>query len=73
MSKQIEEPQLVEGLTNIILALKPSARKKLWNKLIEAHALSEDEEDVLLIESRRKEPARPYKEIREELKKSGRL
>ena len=65
--------QMLEGLSQVILALKPSERRQLWGKLVRSHALSEDEEDVLLIETRRHEPCRPYSEIRQELKKKRRL
>ena len=65
--------QLLEGLTKIILSLKPAERRELWGSLIRARALSEDDEDILLIESRRHEPSRPYAEIRKELVKKRRL
>jgi hypothetical protein len=65
--------QMLEGLTKIILSLKPSERRKLWGKLVRTHALGEEEEDALLIETRRHEPCRPYSEIRQELKKKRRL
>ena len=65
--------QLVVGLTQVILSLKPAERRKLWGSLIRSHALSEDEEDTLLIETRRLEPSRPYAEIRRELVKKRRL
>jgi len=63
--------QMLEGLTQIIISLKPSERRKLWGRLLRSRALSEDEQDVLLIETRRPEPSRPYAEIRRELAKIG--
>jgi hypothetical protein len=65
--------QMLEGITQIILSLKPSERRKLWGHLIRTRALSEDEADILLIETRRAEPSRPYSEIRKELIRKGRL
>ena len=65
--------QMLEGLTKIILSLKPAERRQLWGKLARSHALSEAEEDALLIETRRQEPLRPYAEIRQELQKKKRL
>jgi len=65
--------QMLQGLTQIILALKPAERRQLWGKLVRSHALGEDEADALLIETRRGEPQRSYSEIRRELVKQRRL
>jgi hypothetical protein len=65
--------QMLEGLTKIILSLKPSERSKLWGNLIRSRGLSQEEGDVLLIETRRHESSRPYSEIREELVRKRRL
>ena len=64
---------IVEGLTQIIISLKPAQRRRLVNRLVETHALSEDDEDRMLVETRRNEASIPYDEIRRELKRKGRL
>jgi hypothetical protein len=64
---------MLDGITQVIESLKPAQRKKLINRLIASHVLSEDEQDLLLIEQRRHEPLIPYSTIRKELVKKGRL
>ncbi|HUT55252.1 MAG TPA: hypothetical protein VM658_17820 [bacterium] len=64
---------MVEGLAQVILSLKPAQRRRLVNKIVESNLLTEDEEDQLLIEARKSEPSIPYAEIRNELKRKGRL
>ena len=74
MKRSVAEPQIVEELKSTILSLRPSARKKLWDELIKTNAFSEDEEDILILQTRKNEEGgRPYKEIRKELIKRGKL
>jgi len=64
---------LIEGISQVIFSLKPTQRRRLLKHLIDSNVLSEDEEDLLTIELRKDEPKIPYKEIRRDLKKKGRL
>jgi hypothetical protein len=64
---------MVDGITVIIKALSPAQRRRLARRLIEEHVFSEDEEDVLLFETRKHESSRPYSEIRTELVRKGKL
>lgn len=64
---------LIDGLSQVIFSLKPTQRRQLLNRLVDSHVLSEDEEDALLVELRKDEAPIPYKKIRRDLKKKGRL
>ncbi len=64
---------MIEGLSQVILTLKPAQRRKLINKLVEEEASSEDEEDRIIVAIRENEPSVPYEKVRQRLKKKGRL
>lgn len=64
---------IVDGLTTVILSLKPRERRRLITRLVDSHVLSEDEEDRLLIEQRKDEISIPFREVVKELKEKGRL
>ena len=64
---------MVEGLTQVILSLKPRQRRLLITKLVNSRVLDEDAEDRLLLELRKDEPSAPYHEVRKDLCKKGRI
>lgn len=64
--------QIVDGVLTIVRGLKEKDRRGFLARLIMSGILSKDEQDILVIESRRKAPSRPLDEFIEEMKK-GRL
>jgi hypothetical protein len=64
---------VVEGLLTIVKGLKPKERREFLSELLRGGILSEDEQDLLLIESRRGGPTRPFHQFVGEMKRKGRL
>ena len=65
--------QIVDGVLTIVQGLKEKERREFLTRLIRSEILTKDEQDILVIESRRKAPSRPLDEFIEEMKKKGRL
>jgi hypothetical protein len=65
--------QVVEGVLTIVRGLKERERREFLTRLVRSEILTKDEQDILVIESRRKAPSRPLDEFLEEMKKKGRL
>ena len=65
--------KVVEGVLTIVGGLKPRERKEFLRGLVSSGLLSEDEQDVLVIESRRGGPTRPLKDFVADMKRKGRL
>ena len=65
--------QVVEGVLTIVRGLKERERREFLTRLVRSEILTKDEQDILVIESRRKAPSRPLDEFIEEMKKKGRL
>ncbi len=64
--------QVIEGLFTIIRGLDRGKRAQLFKKLIDRGVLSEDEQDILVIESRRHEPSLPLEEVCERIRNKKR-
>jgi hypothetical protein len=64
-----KDDSLIEGLVQVILSLKPAQRRRLIDKLIDRHVLSEDDEDRMIIEMRKDEPTIPYSKIKARMKR----
>lgn len=65
--------QIVEGVLTIVRGLRERERREFLTRLVRSEILTKDEQDILVIESRRKAPSRPLDEFIEEMKKKGRL
>jgi hypothetical protein len=65
--------KLVEGVLTIVHGLSPKDRKQLVRGMLDAGLLSEDEQDRLVIENRRKDRTRPFADFVKEMKQKGRL
>jgi hypothetical protein len=65
--------QVVEGVLTIVRGLKERERREFLTRLVRSEILTKDEQDILVIESRRKAPTRPLDEFTKEMKKKGRL
>lgn len=65
--------KLVEGVLTIVHGLSPKDRKQLIRGMLDAGLLTEDEQDSLVIQSRRKDHTRPLEDFVKELKRKGRL
>jgi DNA-binding transcriptional regulator YhcF (GntR family) len=65
--------QVVEGVLTIVRGLKERERREFLTRLVRSEILTKDEQDILVIESRRKAPTRPLDEFIKEMKKKGRL
>jgi hypothetical protein len=55
--------QVIEGMLKIIQGLEPRKRRKFFRELLNSGMLSKDEQDILVIESRRDGPARPLEQV----------
>ena len=53
--------QVIEGVISIIKGLEPKKRRSFFKRLVSSGVLTEDEQDILIIESRRGGPTRPIK------------
>lgn len=65
--------QIVDGVLSIVSGLRQKERREFLTRLIASGILTQDEQDILVIESRRKAPTRPLDEFVKEMKKKGRL
>jgi hypothetical protein len=65
--------KVVEGVLTIVKGLKANERKQFLRGLVSSGVLTEDEQDVLVIESRRGGPTRPLDEFVREMRRKGRL
>ncbi len=65
--------QVVEGIITIVQGLSRKSRREFVRRLVESGVLSEDEQDLLLIESRRRGRTRPLNGFVREMKRQGRL
>lgn len=61
--------QIIEGMLTIVSGLKKKERREFLTRLITSGVLSEDEQDILVIESRRGEPTRPLDKFVKEMRK----
>lgn len=65
--------QVIEGVLTIIKGFDPRKRRIFFKKLVGSGLLTEDEQDILIIESRRGGPTRPIEEVAERIRrKTGR-
>jgi hypothetical protein len=55
--------QVVEGVLTIVRGLKKRERREFLTRLVRSEILTKDEQDILVIESRRKAPSRPLDEF----------
>ncbi len=65
--------KLVQGVLSIVHGLSPRDRKQLVRGMLDAGLLSEDEQDRIVIESRRRDRTRPLSDFVKEMKQKGRL
>lgn len=65
--------KLVQGVLTIVHGLSDKDRKQLVRGMLDAGLLSEDQQDQIVIESRRHDPTRPLADFVNEMKKKGRL
>jgi len=65
--------KLVQGVLTIVHGLSSRDRKQLVRGMLEAGLLSEDEQDRIVIESRRRDRTRPLADFVKEMKQKGRL
>lgn len=65
--------QVVQGMVTIVKGLKPRERDELIEALLESGLLSEDQQDALVIASRRGGRRRPFPAFVADLRKQGRL
>jgi hypothetical protein len=65
--------QIVNGVLTIVSGLRQKERREFFARLVTSGILTQDEQDILVIESRRKAPTRPLDEFIKEMKRKGRL
>jgi len=65
--------QIVNGVPTIVSGLRQKERREFFARLVTSGILTQDEQDILVIESRRKAPTRPLDEFIKEMKRKGRL
>jgi hypothetical protein len=65
--------QVIEGVLTIVKGLNRKARRQFLQRLLESGLLTEDEQDRLVIESRRRDPRRPLENFVANMKRKGRL
>ena len=65
--------KLVQGVLTIVNGLSQKDRKQLVRGLLDAGLLSEDDQDRMVIESRRKDRTRPLADFVKDMKQKGRL
>jgi len=65
--------KLVEGVLTIVRGLNRKDRKDLVQGLLSAGVLSEDDQDRIVLESRRKDRTRPLDDFVKDMKRKGRL
>ncbi len=62
----------VNNVLEIVREMDDEERRELIRQLLDSNLISEDEEDALIIDSRRNDPTKPYRDFLEELRKEGR-
>ena len=62
----------VENVLEVVSEMDDDEKRELIRRFIDENLLSEDDEDALIIASRRNDPAAPYSDFLEELRKEGR-
>jgi len=65
--------RLVQGVLTIVGGLNRKDRKELVQGLLDCGLLTEDEQDRLTIESRRRDRTRPLTDFVDDMKRKGRL
>ncbi len=65
--------KLVEGVLTIVRGLSRKDRQDLLRGLLDSGVLTEDDQDRLIIESRRRDRARPFADFIKDMKRKGRL
>jgi hypothetical protein len=65
--------KLVQGVLTIVNGLSAKDRKQLVRGMLDAGLLTEDEQDRIVIESRRRDRTRPLGDFVKEMKQKGRL
>lgn len=65
--------KVVEGVLTIVRGLGPKDRQDLFRSLAKSGLFTEDDLDILLIESRRGGHTRPLENFVKEMKRKGRL
>jgi len=65
--------RVVEGVLTIVKGLRPKERRELVKGLLGAGLLTEDEQDLLVIERRRKGRTRPLEAFVADMRNKGRL
>jgi|KBSSwiStaDraftv2_1062776.scaffolds.fasta_scaffold5951325_1 hypothetical protein len=64
---------IVKGVLTTIKRLKAGQRRELLDELLASKLLSKDQQDALVIESRRGGPTRPLSSFVGDMKKQGRM
>lgn len=64
--------KLVEGVLTIVRGLNRKDRKDLVQGLLSAGVLSDDDQDRMVLESRRKDRTRPLNDFVKDMKRKGR-
>lgn len=72
-SGEFDMTRLVEGVLTIVRGLSRKNRRDLVRGLLDSGVLTEDDQDRLLIESRRRDQTRPLADFVDEMKRKGRL
>ncbi len=65
--------QVVDGIVTIVQGLSRTARREFIRRLVESGMLSEDEQDLLVIESRRRGRTRLLSSFVRDMQRKGRL
>lgn len=65
--------QVVQGMITIVKGLNSRERNELIDALLDSGALSEDQQDAVVIAARRGGKRRPFAAFERELRKQGRL
>jgi len=65
--------KLVQGVLTVVQGLSDKERRQLVRGMFESGLLSEDHQDRLVIESRRKDRTRPLEDFVQAMKRKGRL
>ena len=65
--------KVVEGILTIVDGLGSRQRREFFRALLRSGLLTEDEQDVLVIESRRGGSTRPLRDFVDQMKRAGRV
>ena len=63
--------QVIDGMLTIIQGLEPRKRREFFQELLNSGMLSRDEQDILVIESRRGGPTRPLEKVARNMKRKS--